>query len=303
TWEVVKFTVQRKDGGIVDAELLRPRSWIEANDLQVGRLLPIDIEELQIEGYATVTAIESSPAIASGEGSAVTGRFITRRVDEICRIEVLGAEGQIDTIEGTTIHPIWSLDRSDWVPLGKLQEGEQLLGASGAALILTHAIVQRNTPVYNIEVHGEHVYQVGESSLLVHNQCHHIVSHYANANRGFAQAWSQMGQRILTQAGIGVHSLKNKINLLQHKGPHPELYHQRVFERLEAVTRRLTPYTPAFTNAVETELGPGLLESAYEQCLAHELSRNNIAFQLQLELLVRYKDGARISNDSHARVT
>ena len=54
---------------------------------------------------------------------------------------------------------------------------------------------------------------------------------------------------------------------------------------------------------VHRHLGPGLLESAYEQCLAHALSRNNIAFQLQLELLVRYKDGARISNDSHARVT
>ena len=41
---------------------------------------------------------------------------------------------------------------------------------------------------------------------------------------------------------------------------------------------------------VHRQLGPGLLESAYEQCLAHELSRNNIAFQLQLAQPVRYKD-------------
>ena len=41
---------------------------------------------------------------------------------------------------------------------------------------------------------------------------------------------------------------------------------------------------------VHRHLGPGLLESAYEQCLAHELSRNNIAFQLQLAQPVRYKD-------------
>ena len=41
---------------------------------------------------------------------------------------------------------------------------------------------------------------------------------------------------------------------------------------------------------VHRHLGPGLLESAYEQCLAHELSRNNIAFQLQLVQPVRYKD-------------
>ena len=41
---------------------------------------------------------------------------------------------------------------------------------------------------------------------------------------------------------------------------------------------------------VHRHLGPGLLESAYEQCLAHELCRNNIAFQLQLAQPVRYKD-------------
>jgi GxxExxY protein len=41
---------------------------------------------------------------------------------------------------------------------------------------------------------------------------------------------------------------------------------------------------------VHRHLGPGLLESTYEQCLAHELSRNNIAFQLQLVQPVRYKD-------------
>jgi GxxExxY protein len=41
---------------------------------------------------------------------------------------------------------------------------------------------------------------------------------------------------------------------------------------------------------VHRQLGPGLLESAYEQCLAHELSRNGIAFQLQYRLPVQYKD-------------
>ncbi|MEY4181068.1 MAG: hypothetical protein RLY70_4643 [Planctomycetota bacterium] len=41
---------------------------------------------------------------------------------------------------------------------------------------------------------------------------------------------------------------------------------------------------------VHRHLGPGLLESAYEQCLAHELSCNEIAFQLQLALPVQYKE-------------
>ncbi len=41
---------------------------------------------------------------------------------------------------------------------------------------------------------------------------------------------------------------------------------------------------------VHRHLGPGLLESSYEQCLAHELSRYGIGLQLQLALPVQYKD-------------
>ena len=40
---------------------------------------------------------------------------------------------------------------------------------------------------------------------------------------------------------------------------------------------------------VHRALGPGLLESAYEQCLAHELARNEIGFKLQHPQPVEYK--------------
>ena len=40
---------------------------------------------------------------------------------------------------------------------------------------------------------------------------------------------------------------------------------------------------------VHRELGPGLLESTYEQCLANELKLNGIAFKLQYSLPVEYK--------------
>ena len=40
---------------------------------------------------------------------------------------------------------------------------------------------------------------------------------------------------------------------------------------------------------VHRELGPGLLESTYEQCLARELSLNGISFQLQHPQRVEYK--------------
>jgi GxxExxY protein len=40
---------------------------------------------------------------------------------------------------------------------------------------------------------------------------------------------------------------------------------------------------------VHRVLGPGLLESAYEQCLCHELTLRGIRFQLQVPLPVKYK--------------
>ena len=40
---------------------------------------------------------------------------------------------------------------------------------------------------------------------------------------------------------------------------------------------------------VHRSLGPGLLESTYQQCLAHELSLKGIPFQLEVPMPVEYK--------------
>ncbi|WP_455210669.1 GxxExxY protein [Kaarinaea lacus] len=40
---------------------------------------------------------------------------------------------------------------------------------------------------------------------------------------------------------------------------------------------------------VHRELGPGLLESTYEQCLMHELTQKNISWIAQTPLPVNYK--------------
>jgi GxxExxY protein len=41
---------------------------------------------------------------------------------------------------------------------------------------------------------------------------------------------------------------------------------------------------------VHRALGPGLLESAYEECLCYELSAKEVGFRRQVELPVNYKD-------------
>lgn len=147
----------------------RARTWIESSGIQSGSLLPLNIPELDVSGTAIVTSVEECPSIASGDGSVVTARFLTREVHVIVRAEVLGPDGSIELVEGTTVHPIWSEDRQDFIPLAELLPGETLRAADGPAMVLSLVVLNKAVPVYNVEVHGEHVYQVGTFGIHVHN--------------------------------------------------------------------------------------------------------------------------------------
>lgn len=78
-----------------------------------------------------------------------------------------------ETIECTGNHPIWSADRQAFVPAAELLPGERLSGITGGTATLVRCTPVRGPPqlVYNLEVDGEHVYHVGTSGLLVHNNC------------------------------------------------------------------------------------------------------------------------------------
>jgi GxxExxY protein len=60
---------------------------------------------------------------------------------------------------------------------------------------------------------------------------------------------------------------------------------QRIFERGNAISEEVI----GAAIAIHRHFGPGLLESAYESCLCHELFLRNIRFQRQLILPLTYK--------------
>ena len=187
-WSKISITLHRNEGGIVDAELIRPRSWMKQHGIRTNLMLPINIPELEVTGLAFVTSIDECPEIAIGDGSVITGRFLTRQVNTIIRAKILGPDGSIETIEGTPVHPIWSIDRNDWVALGELHEGEILRSSDGSAIIISISMLQTAVAVHNVEVHGEHVYAVGFCGLLVHNasECFRVVNEaeYVGAHIG-----------------------------------------------------------------------------------------------------------------------
>ena len=130
-WGRVSFLIVLNDLSVVEAEFIRPRAWIESLGLMKGARIDLAVPELGIDGLAEVTAIRPCPPIAGGEGRVVTGRFVTRDVANVVRITLVnGTE-----IWATDVHPVWSIDREDWVPAGKLEPGEYVATLTGPVAV------------------------------------------------------------------------------------------------------------------------------------------------------------------------
>jgi len=67
------------------------------------------------------------------------------------------------------------------------------------------------------------------------------------------------------------------------------IHHGDTEARSKLLHEKLTEQVIGAAIEVHRELGPGLMESAYEECLCHELHLRNLKFQRQLPLPVRYK--------------
>ena len=79
---------------------------------------------------------------------------------------------------------------------------------------------------------------------------HHI---FSNKNFIRGQQWSKKFEPLFEKAGYKLNDAINKIEVIGHKGPHPDEYHQVVFDRLTAATKGLEgeAYKKAFDNTLE----------------------------------------------------
>ena len=67
------------------------------------------------------------------------------------------------------------------------------------------------------------------------------------------------------------------------------IHHRGTEARRKLIHEELTDQVIGAAIEVHRELGPGLMESAYEECLCHELHLRGLNFQRQVPLPVRYK--------------
>jgi len=67
------------------------------------------------------------------------------------------------------------------------------------------------------------------------------------------------------------------------------IHHGDTEARSKLLYEKLTEQVIGAAIEVHRELGPGLMESAYEECLCHELHLRGLKFERQVPLPVRYK--------------
>lgn len=173
-WLALSLTMENPDGSDDELKIvvLRPERWlVEAGGLRgppedaVGTYVPLELEELGLEGWARVEAVERAPAIEEGPGRVVLATI--RHLNGYVRH--LRFEGQREVLELTETHKLYSEDREAWVAAGSLEVGESVRTAVGPLTVAENRRLAGVYEVFNLEVESEHAYLTSELGVLSHN--------------------------------------------------------------------------------------------------------------------------------------
>ena len=164
-WQEIHLVLHHSETAWVDIQLLRGAQWFRQHQPEVGGTLFIDMPEMGVSGNAYVNAINEHPEIEEGPGRLVTGIF-RHSTGQVYDLKLKSEQAPLRV---TGSHPVWSVDRKEWIPAAELNPGETLRTLQGTTMV--EGVEERSEPepVYNLEVDVDHVYRVGDSGVLVHN--------------------------------------------------------------------------------------------------------------------------------------
>jgi len=102
---------------------------------------------------------------------------------------------------------------------------------------------------------GELKAATGESQTKPPSADHHIATNKNNVSTARGGPWTPRFKTFFDKAGLDINKgSENLVNVINHKGPHPEAYHQLVFDRLTTATQGLKANTAAYKTAVTNTL-------------------------------------------------
>ncbi len=178
----------RPSADVLEMTILRPAEWALARGLRdPGDKIDLQNPEIGASSSFVALAIDPAEIPASGPGQVILGTY--RHVSgDVYGVSFVGGG---EPLRGTGSHPLFSLDRDDWVRVRDLQVGERLQTAEGAVTVEALEKVRGVHRVYNLEVEGDHEYLVGEAEVRAHNTCagtgkySSVGGHHVHAKAGF----------------------------------------------------------------------------------------------------------------------
>jgi RHS repeat-associated protein len=168
TWSELSIrmpTYQLPDD-VLELELLRPNAWVQSVGAREGAWISLALDELNIRGFALVTALHPAPLVPPGPGHVVLATM-NHLNDEVM---VLRFDGSKEPLELTPGHPLWSPDTGAWIAAGELVAGQHLSGLRGWVTISSIEPKPGVHRIFNLEVEHEHVFRVSSLGILAHNQ-------------------------------------------------------------------------------------------------------------------------------------
>ncbi len=168
TWRRLQLRMRKDSGKRLWMKLIEPREVIERMGASVGGTIYLDMPEYGAKGEAEVLSLGPCPPVKSGIGNVVTGKFIHESDGDLVDLLLVGETKPTGV---TPNHPYWSLDRREFVGAGDLRPGERVSIASGETTVASVEPRPAVGLLYNLRIHREHVYRVGELGVLVHNRC------------------------------------------------------------------------------------------------------------------------------------
>ena len=113
---------------------------------------------------------------------------------------------------------------------------------------------------YNFEVEDNHNYYVSEECILVHNECHHIISNKGKKGDEIADlARMKYGNK-----NINLNKPWNTKNILNHKGRHTNAYHAMVKKVTQNAINKYDDVNDFYNEIIKL----GNLIEKYDGCLS-----------------------------------
>ncbi|MCB9938857.1 MAG: hypothetical protein H6823_11480 [Planctomycetaceae bacterium] len=147
--------------------MLRAATWINEHLADGKSTMMLNVPEIGIDEPAEVISIWPCPPITLGEGRIVISTFTHVAPETIC----MYLDGLDEPIRCTPNHITWSVEAKDFVEAHELHPGNLVLCDDGPRKISRVEKIAEPIRVYNLEVQGQHVYQVSSLGMLVHNSC------------------------------------------------------------------------------------------------------------------------------------